>query len=70
MAVFYANNKRYETLTIVQPKCTTSEDTVEKEPMPQLYPCALTTTVLEIPVFTALDIKGLKSIGASLRKIC
>ena len=52
------------------PKCTIYEDSVAKEALRQLYPCAPTTTDLEIPQFTSLDIKGLKNIGVSLKWIC
>lgn len=63
LAVFYANNKRYETLKIRPLKCTMSEDLVEKEKMPQLSPCALTIIGLEIPQFTTLGLKDSLDIG-------
>ena len=70
MAVFYANNKMLETSKIPQSKCTTSEDLEAKEALRLSSLSALSITGLEIPQFTSLDIKDLKSIGVSLKWIC
>jgi hypothetical protein len=70
MAAFYANNLKYEILTIPPQKCTILEDLEAKEALRLSSLCALSITGLEIPQFTSLGIKDLQNIGVSLKKIC
>jgi hypothetical protein len=69
MAVWYANEKAFKHGTAL-PKFTTLDDLGVNEPTHPASPCVPTITDLEIPQFTSLDIKGLKSIGVSLKWIC
>jgi hypothetical protein len=69
MAVWYAN-ERASKLGIAPRKYTTFEDLAAKEKTHPAFHSVPTITGLEIPRFTSLDTKDLKSIGVSLNRIC